>query len=544
MRDNIHILILPTLIMTTPFLVFLNYNSYCFTCAETLIVFNGCVLVALICSGLMLLGGWRVRGVVMAVLIMFFIDLAFTPWDLVGWVVILLFAGMQTFVFCLFLKEKFYTVTTTIFLAFFAVTILQLSFSANKTDSLFDHHATGIRSPPRIIHLILDEHLGIEGIPRDVTGSTATKNFLVQFYIKNGFQLFGGAHSRYYNTHLSIGNMLNFTSDAEPTALMGGRGPYTLLRNEYFKLLSNKLYRIEVLSPGWVDFCSSSAVVVSACVGKNWSVLRNFAKVNSPVSQKVQVLSSRYLNYSSVVAGFIHLVALPSQTRFPALAGSILDWIWAFLPERGRTDSLNTLADLKLLWNNILSLPHGTVLFAHLLIPHYPYVALADCTIRPTNRDYLWNFSGLVKPSMTRSASRAEHYQQYLEQLQCLYLKLDDLFDQMRTAGIYDDSIIVLHGDHGSRIVMTEPTAENQHALTKQDLVDGFSTLFAMKFPGKPGGYDRSPFGLEQLLAKFAFEAGLTPANRLDEKSDPYVYLTADGDKKFVRVPYSPPPSQ
>jgi hypothetical protein len=89
--------------------------------------------------------------------------------------------------------------------------------------------------------------------------------------------------------------------------------------------------------------------------------------------------------------------------------------------------------------------------------------------------------------------------------------------------------------------VLTEPSAENQHALTKQDLVDGFSTLFAMKMPGKSGGYDASPWPLEQLFAKFAFEAGLSPPKILSEKTEPFVYLTAGSDKEFIRVPYVPP---
>jgi hypothetical protein len=111
----------------------------------------------------------------------------------------------------------------------------------------------------------------------------------------------------------------------------------------------------------------------------------------------------------------------------------------------------------------------------------------------------------------------------------------------MRAAGIYDDSIIVLHGDHGSRIVLTEPNAATQLELTKQDLVDGYSTLFAMKLPGKSGGYDKSPWPLEQLLAKFVFEAGLAPTNIVHENSEPYVFLNGGSDGEFTRIPYVPP---
>jgi arylsulfatase A-like enzyme len=152
----------------------------------------------------------------------------------------------------------------------------------------------------------------------------------------------------------------------------------------------------------------------------------------------------------------------------------------------------------------------------------------------------LWNNNGLFDYPANTIASRRERYQQYFEQLRCIYRRLDELFDQMRAAGIYDNSIILLHGDHGSRIVMTAPIPINQQALGKQDLVDGFSSLFAMKLPGKPGGYDKSPWPLEQLLARFVYEAGLTPNNLLPGKAEPFVYLIADEKQEVSRIPYVP----
>jgi phosphoglycerol transferase MdoB-like AlkP superfamily enzyme len=129
---------------------------------------------------------------------------------------------------------------------------------------------------------------------------------------------------------------------------------------------------------------------------------------------------------------------------------------------------------------------------------------------------------------------------QYFEQLECLYSELDHFFKRMREAGIYDDSIIIIHGDHGSRIFINEPTDKNQHLLTTQDLVDGFSTLFAMKLPGTAARYDKALVPLEQLFAKFAFEAGLTSTNVLSEQSDAYVYLITDDSADPIRIPYIP----
>jgi hypothetical protein len=335
--------------------------------------------------------------------------------------------------------------------------------------------------------------------------------------------------------------MLNFAGESNSATLISGRGPYHLLRNKYFNLLSERKYLLEVLSPGWIDYCSDSPVVLILCIKKQWGHLDNFAALKLPISQKVLVLYSRYLNQSITVAAIIYVFE-PAFKKFPRLTASISQWTWALDPERTRTDSLDVLADLRVLWHDILSLPHGTALFAHLIIPHYPYVALSDCSIRPPNRDFLWNYRGrFSQPPFNTIASRKERYQQYFEQLQCLYLRLDELFDRMRAAGVYDDSIIILHGDHGSRIDMNDPTPKNQHALTNQDLVDGFSTLFATKIPGKLGGYDKSPSPLEQLFANFVFQAGLTPTNIRPGKSEPYVYLTAGSDSDFIRIPYVPP---
>ena len=119
---------------------------------------------------------------------------------------------------------------------------------------------------------------------------------------------------------------------------------------------------------------------------------------------------------------------------------------------------------------------------------------------------------------------------------QCLYVKLGQLFERMQAAGIYDDSIMILHGEHGSRIVLTEPVAKDKEALNKQDIIDGFSTLFAVKLPGVHGGYDNSPRPLERLLEEVVSESVVPAIGR--EESEPFVYLNSGYRKKMVRVQY------
>jgi hypothetical protein len=533
-------LLLPALILITPFLVFLHHNIYCMACSETWISLSGIVFVALLCSVLMLVGGQLLSGIVIAGLIVAFVDLQFTPpgWT-EKWLAFLLFIALETFGLYWFVREKFYVITTSVFATFFLVTVLQLALSFRKSDLLFEHREPSTNSPPRIIHLILDEHIGIEGIPNDTDTGDAIRHLITEFYLKNGFQLFGGAFSRYFNTHNSISNMLNLAAESKGGAYVRGRDPYTLLSNRYFEMLAERRYQVEVLWPGDMNFCSDMKTVISRCVNYNAGNLHALAKLDIPQSQKLQLILSRYLRQSSIASWIIPYIVLNSRSMPIDTRMSPLQWVWAFDHERTRMHSLNTLDKLESFWNNILSLPPGTALFAHLLIPHYPYVARADCSIRPPNRDFLWNNRGsFTQPPNNTIETRKERYQLYFQQLECLYLKLDRLFDRMRAAGIYDESIIVVHGDHGSKIVITDSIAENQHALSKRDLVDGFSTLFAMKLPGRRGGYDSSPWPLEQLFARFVFDVGLSSNEIAFEQSEPYVYLTAAKGKVLVRILY------
>jgi hypothetical protein len=539
-KNNAPKLLLPALILITPFLVFLRHNTYCLACSETWISLSGIMVVALLCSVLMVVGGQLLSGIVIAGSIMAFIDLQFTPegWT-AKWLAFLLFMALEAFGLYWFLREKFYVIATSVFATSFLVTVLQLALSFSRSDVLFEHREPSTNFPPRIIHLILDEHIGIEGIPTDTDAGDAIRHLITQFYLKNRFQLFGGAFSRYFHTHNSISNMLNLHAESREGAYVGGRDSYRLLRNKYFEMLSERKYQIDVLWPGYMNFCSDTKAVISSCVNYNAGNLHALGKLDIPQSQKLQLILSRYLRQSSIVSWIIPYVVLTNRSMLTDTRMSPLQWVWAFDHERTRMHSLNTLDKLESLWNNILALPHGTALVAHLLIPHYPYVARSDCSIRPPNRDFLWNNRGsFTQPPNNTIETRKERYQLYFEQLECLYLRLDELFDRMRSTGIYDDSIIVLHGDHGSKIVITEPIAENRHALAKQDVVDGFSTLFAMKLPNRPGGYDSSPWPLEQLFARFVFEAGLSATEIAADQSEPYVYLTEAQDTALVRSLY------
>jgi arylsulfatase A-like enzyme len=206
--------------------------------------------------------------------------------------------------------------------------------------------------------------------------------------------------------------------------------------------------------------------------------------------------------------------------------------------------TLPYLFSLEALWQSILELPEGNVAFAHLLLPHSPYVTNTDCTIRTSLQEWKYNVLSSTRGDVPNTKdSRENHYREYFKQVQCVYLKLDELFKRMDDAGLFENSVIIIHGDHGSRIMKTEPTIENEQTLSKQDIVDGYSTLFAVKFPKQVGYYDTQTFPIEFLLQEKVVKP-LLGEKEIAPPSAPFVFLQSEDpaiqDLKPIPYPISP----
>ena len=130
----------------------------------------------------------------------------------------------------------------------------------------------------------------------------------------------------------------------------------------------------------------------------------------------------------------------------------------------------------------------------------------------------------------------------YFQQTTCLNEQLRNLFDVMRAAKIYEDATIIIHGDHGSRIRIRRPTLANRNDLTPEDLLDSFSTLFAVKIPGDKADYDLRVLSLNQIFSPVAGKMFNIEQN-IDPQF-PYVNLRVrDADEKkkrsFFRRPFT-----
>jgi len=533
------ILILPFLTLVTPLLVFLENYSYGLFRPEIIIGILGILLVSLLCSAGMRYGGFIGNNILAFALVTFFLSIQFGSSGERVFTFMLLGVALLLLIF----KDNFPLIATSIFATFFIVTLFQAFVPQGARNLVFDTHHVGEGSVPfpRLIHIVLDEHIGLEGMPTDLPEGVMLKKQLREFYEKYGFNTFGGAYSHYFHTVNSLPNLLNFSSATKARMYIGeGDSPNRLLHNTYFERLSEAGYRLNVWWGHHVDYCSHSPVPIENCIQVPAEGLKISHRLPLSIRERVQLVFSAYLNLSKIYqrgrdyyqsfrnAMIPYGVSLPSAT-------------W----DRHAVTALPYLFTLDDLWENIVDLPEGNAVFAHVLLPHYPYVANSDCTIKGSINE--WKYSSLLftphypfrEGLHNTEDSRKTHYQEYFKQVQCTYMKLDQLFEKMEHAGIFENAVIAIHGDHGSRIVKREPTIENEHELSREDIVDAYSTLFAVKFPKQAGYYDTQPLPIEFLLQEKVVKPLLREKGAVPPP-DPFVFLRSEDQKilDLKPIPY------
>ena len=513
--------VLSIMIFLSSFLLFLNENGYSYNAWGPWVVGLAFTFIACTFSLVGVLGGFFVESLIFAGLITLFIDLRsdlLSTWGF--WSIPSIFLiGL-----CLFwiLKRNFYKVANAIFGIFFMVTLAQLvargpvapmQILEPKVSNLVGDY------PSRIIHLILDEHIGIEGIPTEQKAGRALKRKISKFYQKYGFHVFGGAYSHYSETLDSIPNMLNFSDHPERFIFVkktswGG----SLAENKYFKSMKSFGFRINVWESTFLKLCSNPIFSIENCKQYTPWDTKALQSFNFPLVDQVTVLFASYIQKSSIYRGIRKAY---KRIRVPdKQTGNLLPkWSWDRLPNLG---ALNAFQAIDRIWEDILLLPSGNFLFAHILFPHSPLVAQSNCSIKKDMGN--WQ----LRENLSHATLRVETYELFFPQVECLYVKLESLFGKMQIQGIWENSLIILQGDHGSRISLHSPNISNQQDFTAQDALDNFSTLFAIKFPHKNATYDTRIVPVEKLLKGIVNDYMKLGRPLSFQTGKPFVYLNSE----------------
>jgi hypothetical protein len=354
-----------------------------------------------------------------------------------------------------------------------------------------------------VILLVIDEQIGIEGVPTDIPGGPQLRDDLKRFYQTFDFVLYGGAFSHSSETRYSLAGLLNAQSamDGRTRELFKG-GKYRINQNAWFDALGNAGYRIRVYQNNWLKFCVDDHPAIEYCGTFRANSVKSLDGSGLSALAKTRLILNSFVDNSSLFSIFRRKTRVPKVKLGALAAPAVLDRIAADLEER----------------------PRGTAVFTHLLIPHYSYIFDESCRPKANPADWINRFdlqvSGAARINSPRS--RALRYETYFRQVRCAHALLGSFFGKLAEAGLFEDATIIVLGDHGSRIALVNPVEGLADQLSDRDIIDHFSSLFAIKRPGKPASYDSGARSIQALFAEEIF------GRRLPDESSEVVLRRVD----------------
>ena len=424
------------------------------------------------------------------------------------------------------------------YLVFFTSTLLlpapSMPFGEQKTNQSVPNNG----DLPGTLHLVLDGHIGIAGIPTNIDGGTRLKQRLTEFYQKWGFQLHENAYTQHALTQDSLSTLFNGTSKiTEKNQLASGHTTghrYTLVENKYFEKQAQAGYDIRVIQSDYLDFCNSDRISIAYCYdypGVSPGAMNTAAL---PLLLKAKRLIRSFFNHSLFVvllneifnSGGINQTDSSTETN-------------QRVPVKYFNAAL--MHSIELLKKQLHSNSDGSLIFAHLLMPHGPFIWDSQCNIRLENK--LWLPKLLGGRSETRNAiqKRNSNYLNYFDQIDCIIKQLDELFTELSEKHQFSDLRIVIHSDHGSRLSLVKPIIDNLETVSNTDIIDSFYTIFAIKDPAHAAGSSSEQISLLELFSDYHLvENDLNP----QVSGAPIWFRTQDSvadeilRKKFDKLPF------
>jgi hypothetical protein len=502
------------LLLVCPFVIFVKSHQYPYLAPEILICTAVLFGLGLLCSIIIMVGGKYFTVIVIAGLITLFLDLQF-DWGKNGYLASLIGALALSWL----LRRHLLKITTAMLLTILVSTLALPSAGQSSQAVTVSPRTTSRADLPLVLHIVLDGHVAIEGIPKGIELGRKLRERITSFYTSNGFHTFGRSYSLYQSTDDSVSNLFNFS--AEPVQLFYYDEivePRPLTNNMYFSSLARQGYELNIYQSQFLDYCGVNDATIYRCFTYGSGGISPARKLEDTVGYKALLIGSIFADLS----GFYRTFRQYYRRSIRRWIGE-MEFLW--LLDRPRVGGIASMSAIDQLTTDLGTARKGSFFFAHLLLPHQPWLYTTECELRPLNQ---WKHAYQLAAGLSHI--------RYLEQLNCVYNLLETLFLRMREKNIYDDSIIVLHGDHGSRIKGNNiGSIAYGDKSSSEDYVQQYSTLFAVKMPSHVPSYDMRMASIHGLLKQLV-QSGW----RLDVLSDeesPYVFVPKDGSKRMIKIP-------
>ncbi len=530
-------LIAPILLLAAPFVGFLQYHEYSIFTAEVAVLMSVMIVFGAVLGTFSLVAGRFVSTAIITALGLFFIDFQFGGFLRSGtWMAI---AGSLIFLASYLTHHHVAQVVTAMFGTILVSTLVLMVTEKTPAQPAQEYDSTPSSGLPVVVHLILDEHVGLDGFPREIETADNLRRIVQSSYHRNNFSTFEAAYGEYHHTSNALGHLLNLTPDYKSGICCKtiSSQSFALGENEYLKRLLGLGFRVSVYQSAYLDLCSVPRAELR-CMTYRYDRLSPIQSAPLPLRDKARLIARAYFD-TAAKNSTVHREVRELYRR----AREVLESTGAHLPfwreqsaiMTGPIESLSILEQLK---SEVAKAKSGDFFMAHLLVPHAPYVYDSECRLKRISE---WVNGWDTELS---SAARRQIYQKYLEQVACLYARLNSFFAELRSNSGSDNMVVIIHGDHGSRITLTDlSTSSGLENMPPSDYVDLFSTLFAVKLPGQEPIVNHDIVSINYLVrGLLSNEFRALPALD-DPAANPGIYVPNDSGQ-LVRRPFTLPVAQ
>lgn len=344
---------------------------------------------------------------------------------------------------------------------------------------------TGKVAPPPFIHIILDEQMSPTALPETIPqGHPALEG--LKLYLDRGFDVYAKAMSSSEDTQASVSALMSLRNDANNRQKTEGLFTWVTKDNAEEKALLAKGYEIVALQSDYLQFCTPGPA--TSC--------HTHSRADS-----LSTLAKPGLTYGfRIAAAFLALdqnYRAPRSVRSFLLYRGLSKWMGLVFSNRyfgyfSRTPAmLDVVAEAQ---QGLAAIEPGRAFVLHVLVPHFPYMLDQACKLKPIAD---WR----VPPRYDKRARRDEVYLAYWDQAVCADRLAMELISAVQSTPFGQQAIIIVHGDHGSRIGRDTPQASREESL---------QTFLAVKTPASAGRLYADEVNLQlQFAEEFQKALGL-----------------------------------
>ena len=325
------------------------------------------------------------------------------------------------------------------------------------------------------LHIILDEAGSPLAIPESAVDADRSQE-IFDDYQSAGFMVHGLAMSEGRETLHSLGGIFGLSSAIDnyerPENVRGYS--YALKENRLVKALFDQGFDVSVIQSNYLALCAQGLVVSCETYtrGANMSVVaRSGRTAFDRLTFALAALHDSYLDRGHIVTLYGKLVSLFDDAR-----GNEGSPLFGFFSRSVAGPEI--LRDVS---RRIRMIEPGQAIIAHVMFPHFPYVLDGACEMK--------GISDWAKPlRYDPSADIDTIYRAFVEQDTCAHSLVMEL---IKNTSERDDLIVIVHGDHGSRIALGTPFESDE---------DTYGTFLAIKAPNVVAGLSTQQVSLQGVF--------------------------------------------